>query len=440
MKRVLIITYYWPPSSSAGVQRWLKFSKYLPEYGWEPIIYTPLNPNAFAKDKSLEKDISQNLSVIKRPIWEPYSFYKKLLGNNKSSKTISVNPINNAEEKTFIKSFSLWVRANLFIPDPRVFWIWPSVKFLKKYLSAHPVDTIVSTGPPHSMHLIAQKVSRATGIKWIADFRDPWTKIYYFKHLPLCRAASWLHAKLELSVIKDADTVIAISNGDKINYEDKIIANGGNTPVFNIPNGFDPDDFLYEEKTPESSFCLTYTGSFSYECNLSSLWIVLAEISKNNADFKKDLKIMLLGKIDSQIILSIKNQGLGENLNVFGHVPHSETTVLQQQACLLLLPLRKEPEAQSIIPGKFFEYLASGKHVLAFGPANGDLAKILKETSSGEIFAWDDKTNLKTAILNHYNIYLASKQDKNTNPISKKTNLIYKYSRKELTAKLSEIL
>ena len=187
MKRVLIITYYWPPSGGSGVQRWLKMSKYLPEYGWQPVIYTTENAEYPIVDPSLEKDVSPEAEVIRRPITEPYTFYKKFLGI-KQEETVKVGFTQEEKKKKSWKSgLSMWIRGNLFIPDARRWWVKPSVKYLKKYLQEHPVDAIISTGPPHSMHLIAMKLKEATGLPWIADFRDPWTEIDYYQDLHLTR-------------------------------------------------------------------------------------------------------------------------------------------------------------------------------------------------------------------------------------------------------------
>ena len=191
MKRVLVITYYWPPVGGSGVQRWVKFAKYLPTEGWQPVIYTPKNPDLASIDESLLEDIPAEAEILKKNICEPYSIYRKLTGSKGQIK-VEANP-GNGGKGSFMKKISLWIRGNFFMPDPRCLWIRPSVRFLKKYLKEHPVDVIVSTGPPQSMHLIARKVSLATGIPWVADFRDPWTKIFYFKHLRLsnCRCGGF---------------------------------------------------------------------------------------------------------------------------------------------------------------------------------------------------------------------------------------------------------
>ena len=224
MKRALIISYYWPPTGGSGVQRWVKFAKYLPQEGWQPVIYTPENPEAITTDTSLEAEIPAEAEIIKRKIFEPYEFYRMLTGGRSRKKTSKaetgkggqdeVNPIN-SQKKSLGKRISLWIRGNCFIPDPRCMWIGPSVRFLKKYLKEHPVDIIISTGPPHSMHLIARRLSLATGTPWIADFRDPWTKMFYFKHLHLGKTARRKHEKLEKKVLDDATVVVAVRSEER---------------------------------------------------------------------------------------------------------------------------------------------------------------------------------------------------------------------------------
>ena len=265
MNRVLIITYYWPPSGGSGVQRWLKFAKYLPQFGWEPVIYTPQNPQANAIDEALSKDISPSLEVLKTKIREPYGFYSILSGNKSGKQPIRANLISDNRKSSFFQKFSLYVRGNFFIPDPRRWWVGPSVKYLKNYLREHPVDAIVSTGPPHSMHLIARTLHRETGIRWIADFRDPWTGIFYFKYLPLSRYALRKHRRLEQSVLEEADRIVTVSAQMKEDFSGRT-----SVPIEIITNGFDPADFAISETEQNSGntvkdtkFRVVHTGLFT---------------------------------------------------------------------------------------------------------------------------------------------------------------------------------
>ena len=212
MKKALVITYYWPPSGGAGVQRWLKFVKYLRSFGWEPVIYTPENPEFPETDHSLDKDVPGQLKVLKQPIWEPYDTYKKILGRRKDEK-INAAFLSEKKKNSALENLSVWIRGNFFIPDARKFWIKPSIRFLLHYLQKDPVDVIISTGPPHSMHLIAMKVSGKLGLPWLADFRDPWTNIDFYKDLKLTSWADAIHRRLEKQVLGKADAVTVISPG-----------------------------------------------------------------------------------------------------------------------------------------------------------------------------------------------------------------------------------
>ena len=305
MNRVLIITYYWPPTAGSGVQRWLKMSRYLPQYGWKPVIYTPENPEAGMTDESLLRDIAPEVEVIKRPILEPYTVFNILTGKKKGGKSkgnaggTAVNPINAVGHKSPLMRLSLWLRANVFVPDPRFLWIRPSVKFLKQYLREHPVDAIVSTGPPHSMHLIARALHRSTGIPWTADFRDPWTRIFYFKHLPLTRRSRKRYAAMELSVLREADHVVAVTDNMIRDFLDELGPGQQDKGKFHvIENGYDEADFtgITAAELP-AGFNLVHTGLFSAEGNPRRLWKVLAELCRDLPGFGRDLHLTFAGKL-----------------------------------------------------------------------------------------------------------------------------------------------
>lgn len=420
MKKVLVITYYWPPTGGSGVQRWVKFSKYLPQCGWQPIIYTPENPEMTSVDRTLEGDIPPEAVVIKRPIVEFYSLYRRLMGR-KDSSVKEVNPINN-REKTFKQKMMLALRGNLFIPDPRVTWVGPSVRFLKKYLKEHPVDIIVSTGPPHSMHLIAMKVAAATGIPWIADFRDPWTKMFYFKHLCLSAWAERKHHRLEKKVLDNADVVVAVS--PLVQDEFKAMTD---TPVELITNGFDEDDFD-QVVEPDGYFNVTHTGLFAADGNPEVIWKVLAEKCAADPEFRKMLRIRLAGKTDPEIIASIRAAGLGDNFIDLGYQSHNNAVREQKSASLLILPLRKEPEYRATLPGKLFEYLASMVPILGIGQTDGAMARIINETQAGVVFNWDDEESVRTYIGHCWRDFSSE------NPLRQdNADAIARYSRRNLT-------
>ena len=398
MKRVLIITYYWPPTGGSGVQRWVKFSRYLPAEGWQPVIYTPENPEQLAIDESLTAEIPEEAEIIKTRIIEPYEFYKKLLKKSGHSKeAVEVNPVN-AQNKSRLQKLAMWIRGNIFRPDPRCLWIGPSVRYLKKYLEENPVDLIVSTGPPQSMHLIGMKLAEETGLPWIADFRDPWTKIFYFKHLSMTRCTIKWHKKMEKRVLDKATAVVAVS--PLVQQEFQAMTQ---TPVELITNGFDECDFADErcldaDGGPERDFVLTHTGLFAADGNPTVLWEVLSDKCSKDERFRKHLKIKLVGKTDDQIISSVKDAGLGDNLIDLGYQPHSEAVKAQRCASLLILPLRKEPEYRAVLPGKLFEYLASWRPVLGIGQPDGAMSMILNTTKTGIVLNWEDKASIERYI------------------------------------------
>ena len=428
MKKVLVITYYWPPTGGSGVQRWVKFAKYLPQYGWQPVIYTPENPEMTSVDRSLEGDIPPEAIVVKRPITEFYSLYRRLMGRRDGS-VKEVNPINN-RERTFKQKLMLMLRGNLFIPDPRVTWVRPSVRFLKKYLEENPVDVIVSTGPPHSMHLIAMKVAAATGIPWIADFRDPWTKMFYFKHLCLSAWAGRKHRLLEKKVLDNADVVVAVS--PLVQDEFKAMTD---TPVELITNGFDEDDFD-QVVEPDGYFNVTHTGLFAADGNPDVIWKVLSEKCASDPEFRKMLRIRLAGKTDPEIIASIRAAGLEDNLIDLGYQSHNNAVREQKNASLLILPLRKEPEYRATLPGKLFEYLASMVPILGIGQTDGAMARIINETHSGVVFDWDDEESVRTYIAHCWRSF----SDESENPAQPdNADIIARFSRRNLTARMASL-
>ena len=416
MKRLLIITYYWPPTGGSGVQRWVKFSKYLPQFGWQPVIYTPENPERLAYDESLLGDIPDCAEMVKTRICEPYELYRRLTCSKAGAE---VNPLN-SQKKSLKKRISLWLRGNLFVPDPRVSWVRPSVRFLSDYLREHPVDAVVTTGPPQSMHLIGLGLKRRLGVKWIADFRDPWTEMFYYKHLSLTRCSDRRHHRLEQSVLDEADMVIAVSPRVQSDFEART-----STPVSLITNGFDEDDFCRVQPQPHpGKFTLVHTGLFASDGNPLCLWDALSRKCAEDAEFRERLQIRLAGKTDPQIIASIRDRGLDGNLVNLGYLPHTETVREQKSADILLLPLRQEPEYSKVLPGKIFEYLASGRPVLGIGQVDSAATDILSDSGAGEMFDWHDGRGMMDFICSTH-----------TPPHGAE-----RYSRRNLTAQLVELL
>lgn len=436
MKRVLIITYYWPPSGGSGVQRWVKFAKYLPKEGWQPVIYTPENPELTTIDKTLAAEIPPEAEVVKTHIFEPYGIYRKLMGKGSSTdlKALTsagsdgneVNPVNGGK-KSWKQKLSLYIRGNFFIPDPRIMWVRPSVKFLKSYLKKHPVDAIVSTGPPQSMHLIGLELSKATGLPWLADFRDPWTKIFYFKHLELTHRSEAKHQALEKKVVDGATRVIAVSPMVKKDFEAIT-----STPVELITNGFDEEDFNDPFEADEY-FNITHTGLFASDGDPEILWKVLAAKCQEDKEFRKLLRIRLVGKTDQEIVNSIETAGLGPNLVNLGYQSHEVAVREQRNASVLILPLRKEPEYEAVLPGKLFEYLASRRPILGIGQTDGAMAQVVRNTGSGIVYDWNEEQKIRRWV------DFSWEEFKNHELLDNATD-ISMYSRRRLTKRLVSLL
>jgi glycosyltransferase involved in cell wall biosynthesis len=422
-KKVLIITYYWPPSGGAGVQRWLKFVKYLREFGWEPIIYTPENAEMPSLDNSLIKDIPKGVVVLKTPIWEPYDAYKKLVGQNKEEKINSGFLSENKKPKRTEK-LAVWVRGNFFIPDARKYWIKPSVKYLKNYLKENPVDAIVSTGPPHSMHLIAKELKKSLNVKWLADFRDPWTNIDFYKDLMLSKTADKKHKRLEKEVLQEADVVLSIGN-----TMGKELTDLGAKRSEVITNGYDIEKNL-EEVALDNKFSIAHIGTMTKSRNPEVLWKVLSMLIDNNEVFKNRLEIKLVGKVDVKVMDSIEKFNLLSYVRKIEYMPHDEVILEQRKSHLLLLVVNNTPNAKGILTGKFFEYMSSGRPTLCIGPNDGDVAEIIRETEAGEVFESDEESTLEKYIVACFQGKLSFKTN----------NSIEKYSRRQLTKKLVSIL
>ncbi len=428
-KKILIITYYWPPAGGPGVQRWLKFAKYLPNFGWEPIIYTPENPSYPIIDETLLNEIPQNLKMVKTKIWEPYQLAEKF---SKSNKKFKSGQFDVGKNQSLISRLSIWVRGNFFIPDARKFWVKPSVEFLKKYLQENQIETIVTTGPPHSLHLIGLGLKKLNPqLKWIADFRDPWTEISYYKHLKLTKSSDKKHHDLEEAVFKNADITLATSYTDAENFR----KSGANSVC--ITNGFDKE--VGSQKLEVGSFklsdkfTLSYVGVLEQLRNPEILWEVLAELMDENPDFKKDFKLKFVGRVDDKILDEIENSSLKNNLNITGYLPHDESVEEMQHSSLLLLTNFPDETSKGIIPGKIFEYLSTGNTIISFGPKDSDVQKILEKTNSGKHFQYNEKSALKIYISQLFSSWKNGTLDSGSENIET-------FSRKNLTKKLSEIL
>lgn len=423
-KKALIITYYWPPAGGPGVQRWLKFVKYLPEYDIQPIVYIPENPSYPITDLSLQSEVSKDVIIIKQPIKEPYRLAEFLSKNH--SKTISSGVIPKEKKQNFIQRLMLYVRGNYFIPDARKAWITPSVKFLSDYIKEEQIETIITTGPPHSLHLIGLKLKQQIGVKWLADFRDPWTTIGYHKKLKLTNRSAKKHEQMERDVLSSADHIIVTSEntkkefGDKTNQSIKVITNGYDT--YHLPKAIKDDKFT-----------ISHIGSLLSERNPKLLWQVLNELIAENEAFNHSFQLKLIGVVSDDVLNEIEQYISNSHINVVGYVGHNEALMAQRASQLLLLVEIDSEDTKTIIPGKLFEYMVSDTPILAIGPRDSDVERIIAETNTGSYFYYDATSELKSQILTYFEAY-------KNNALATQPIGLQPYSRKALTKTLSELI
>ncbi|MFC4162578.1 glycosyl transferase family 1 [Epilithonimonas zeae] len=443
LKKVLIVTYYWPPAGGPGVQRWLKFAKYLPEFGFEPIIYTPENPSYPLVDDTLVKEVPENLKIVKTNIWEPYQIAEKF---SKSNKKFKGGQFDVGKNQSFISKLSIFIRGNFFIPDARKFWVKPSIEFLRQYLVENHIETIVTTGPPHSLHLIGLGLKKELpNLKWIADFRDPWTEISYYKHLKLTSASDKKHRQLEKSVFENSDLTLATSYTDAENFR----KNGAK--AFCVTNGFDKSESLgvgaleidkgevseapkhSNSKTPKPRFTLSYVGVLEQLRNPENLWKALIELCEKHQDFAKDFELKFVGRVDDKILSDIESSVLRDNIRNLGYLAHNDSVKEMETSDLLLITNFPNESSKGIIPGKLFEYLATGKKIISFGPKDADVETILDKTNAGKHFDYSENMEIQDFIYSLYEDWKSGKSIQNSANINE-------FSRKELTRQLAELL
>jgi len=424
VKKVLIITYYWPPAGGPGVQRWLKFVKYLPDFGIDPIVYCPENPSYPIIDSSLELDVNSNLTVLKIPIKEPYK-WARFFSKSKTSK-LSKGLISNQKKQSILEKLLLFIRGNFFIPDARVSWVRPSVSFLSNYISEHQIDTIITTGPPHSLHLIGLQLKQKHALKWVADFRDPWTQIGYHKKLKLSSFVQKKHKKLEASVLQNADQLIVTSQKTKTLFSELSI-----TPILVLSNGFDFE--FPTDSQLDSKFTLSHIGSLLEGRNPSVLWSVLSDLIEESEAFGAAFQLNLIGDVSSEVMDTIQGYGLEKHTHNIGYVAHKELLKYQTKTQLLLLIEENSKETEHIIPGKLFEYMASKRPIIALGPNSSDVEAILNETNSGTYFGYDEQVALRSCLLQHFEAYKIQELHVNSKGLEM-------YSRKALSQQLAQKL
>jgi len=427
LKRVLLVTYYFPPSGGPGVQRALKFARYLPEYGWEPVVLTVRSDRAAYPDvdDSLLREIPETLRVERTGAWDPYGFYARLLGKKKRD-TVGVGFVGEGTTNRR-QRFGRWIRANLFLPDARIGWIPYARARARKLLSSEPFDAIITSGPPHSSHFIGRHLSR--NIPWLADFRDPWTNISYYDELPHAAWARALDARMERCILNDANQIVTVSPALK-----QLLVERGRAPIEVIPNGFDPSDFQDGpiEESPDE-FVVAHVGNLSASQNPVVLWEVLRALDASRT--MPELRLRFTGNVDPTVFGSLDEYGLTDLIETTPYVPHEEAIRRMKSAALLLLCINNVPDADGIVTGKIYEYIAAHRPVLGIGPVCGDAGRILTEVGGGTMFDHGDVDGVTAAIRQYYVAWRGGLM-----PRGASYEATAQYDRKKQTGVLAELL
>tara|TARA_B100001540_G_scaffold7297_1_gene6426 strand:- start:181 stop:1470 length:1290 start_codon:yes stop_codon:yes gene_type:complete len=420
-KKILIISYYWPPAGGPGVQRWLKFAKYLPEFNISPVLFVPENANYPINDNSLKSEVSKDLEIIKLPIFELSNFFPSL----KSLNSIRSGNISKNKNQSILQKVVFFIRGNFFIPDMKIFWKRNSVNFLKNYLSENNIETIITTGPPHSIHLIGLELKRKLNINWISDFRDPWVNLNYLNRFHLLPFVKEYHKKLRDKVINNSDAVIVTSKRLKDLYSEI------NSSIFQVTNGYDYNKPVIKL---DKKFSISHVGSLYNERNPEFLWDIIDELSENLQGFKEDLQINLIGNNNKKIKQNLSKRVFNDCVVCYDYVEHKKAIEFMCSSQVLLMLEVDDDESSYAIPGKLFDYLNSNRPIISIGPEQSEVREILSNTGSGKFFNYKDYNSLKLYIEKLYENYV------NNLSISDNNYNIDNYNRKNLTSKLVEVI
>jgi glycosyltransferase involved in cell wall biosynthesis len=426
LKKVLIITYYWPPSGGSGVQRWLKFVKYLPQFAWQPYVFTPENPSFELRDESLLKDVPPEAEILHFPIWEPYSIFNRLAGNKGRVPQANSAP----RPDSLFKKISLWIRGNLFIPDPRVFWVRPSVKFLNDFLLEQNIRTVITTGPPHSVHLIGLGLKKKNpSLRWIADFRDPWSEWGFLDTIKVGRLARSIHKRLERLVLQNADKMLTITP-----FYVKQLERLSGRKVHLLTNGFDEDDFRGLTIRPTEKFIIRHVGMVNEKCNPVPFMESVAALCESNKEFASLVQIDFVGQVNPTFREFVTQHPVLHRITTFTEpIPHAGVIKLYGQSSLLLLVLTGYKDAEGYMPGKLFEYMATGLPILGVGPEEGDAADAMKSYSAGTMLDSGDRKKIEEHIQRLFSKWRSDKKSK----VLEDRRL---FSRKTIAGELSNLL
>ena len=394
MKNVLIISYYWPPSGGPGVQRVLKFCKYLPSFGWNPIVLTVKDGEFPVSDFSLEKD-SKAIESIKVKGISFYSLYKKFTGKQK----LATHQLSPGVNENIITKLARWIRYNLIIPDGRVGWYWNAVKRGEKIIQEKNIDLIFSSGPPQTVHLIAKTLSKKTNRSWVADFRDPWTDRFYYYENPRNSIISFFDKYLEKKVLKECNYLVTVSDGFfSLLNNNCIIENKAEV----IYNGYDIDDFKGIKKTKVSNDHITISHIGSLSRSQIPLGLFHSVELHNQSKINKPILIKCIGSVHSSIENYVMTHGFETFLSFDPYMNHDQAIKEMVNSDILFLVIPDLINNQGIIPGKLFEYFASKTNIILIGNKNSDAAKLMLELGHQFFYDINENINFDKILNNNY--------------------------------------
>ena len=383
--RLLVITYYWPPSGGAGVQRCLKFVKHLGAFGVEATVITvdPAQATYPVRDESLLAEVPAGVRVIRTATSEPFESYKKLTG-----RAVPYGGFANEGKPGLMQKALRFVRSNLFIPDPRRGWNRHALAAAERLLAAgETFDAVLTSSPPHSTQLIGLALQRRHGLRWLADLRDPWTDIYYYHDLHHTPLAAWLDARYERRVLTQADAVLVTSPETKRLFLGKL----PDLPAAKfhvLPNGYDESDFQRPSQPPTACLRITHTGTITELYHIDQLLLAVAACAARHPDVP--LQLRFVGQVSAELRGQIGRAGLLPVTEFIDFVPHDQSVDHLLSASVLLMAIPDVPRNFGILPGKVFEYLAANKPILCVGPAGSDADNLLQECGAGQALPYAD--------------------------------------------------
>ena len=372
--------YYWPPSGGSGVQRWLFFANYFAKNGLKISVFTPKNPRVAEMDNSLIEKINENINIIYVSGWEPLQNSKNAIGENIG------------QENGLKSKFMRYVRANFFIPDARIFWAKAAMKSFLKVHKKTTFDMLITSGPPHSIHLIGLNAKRKHTITWIADFRDPWVSFFQNESLPMAKGAKFKHEQMQARVLKFADRVVVTAPSlanefSRLNKNSHVLTNGY-------------EKLLSKPKQPSKA--LVYAGSFKAQQNPRNLWRAIFELTQEHEVFARQFSLEIFGKVADVVRREVEAFEIDKWVKFLGYQPKATLDEFLPNANALLLLGINMPNTQNVIHGKLFEYIAAQRPILAIGPKPSDMEAIFREHQLGTYISFDDYELIKLTLLDWF--------------------------------------